>query len=271
MVPLQTSGKRPPLYLLHTTPGDILGYGNLVFHLPQDQVCYGFQSLGLKDSSLSHRTVLQMAQYYVDLLRKFQSKGPYYLGGWCYGGIVAIEMARLLQASGEKIGLLALFETVALPPSLSNSRYYLHRIRCSLKMGPRRLVRYVLGKIKYSRNVKIANRMRFRQAAGLLDADLNEVDPRLARLEYVYNTNLAALTKYRSVPYKGRLTLFNAAERDLALIPDPYYGWVGLADEIEIHEVPGNHDTMLTEPNVQMLARKLDECLRRAQEQDGKK
>ncbi len=271
LVPLQTSGKRPPFYLLHTTPGDILGYGNLVFHLPQDQPCYGFQSLGLKDSSLAHLSILEMARYYVTLLRKFQPQGPYYLGGWCYGGIVAIEMARLLQATGARVGLLALLETVALPPSLSNWRYYNHRIKCSIRMNPGRLFQYVREKVRYTRNSKIANRMRFRQAAGLLNADLSEIDPRLARLEYVYNRNLEALNKYKSESYSGRVTLFNAAEKDPALISDPHYGWIGLADEIEIHEVPGNHDTMLTEPNVRMLAQKLDESLRRAQEQDKAK
>jgi thioesterase domain-containing protein len=219
----------------------------------------------LKDSPLSHESVTEMANYYLGLLRQFQPRGPYYLGGWCYGGMVALEMARSLLKEGEQIGLLALIETGALPPRITNWRYYRHRCACLLSMGPRRWLTYIIHKCRYSRNAKLANRMRFRQSEQLLNADLKQVDPRLARLEHVYNTNLNALNSYQSIYYPGTVTLFNAAEKDLAVIPDPYYGWIGLARNIVIHEVPGNHDTMLAEPNVRDLADKLDACLRRAQ------
>jgi len=112
--------------------------------------------------------------------------------------------------------------------------------------------------------------MRFRQSESLINADLNQVDPRLAKLEHLYNTNLKALDLYKTRYYNGRITLFNASEKDPAVIPDPYYGWVGLAREIEIHEVPGNHDTMLTEPNVRSLSKKLDDCLVKAQQEKAK-
>ena len=263
LVPLQTSGKRPPLFLLHTTPGDILGYGNLVYRLGPDQPCYGLQSLGLKDPVLSHNSVQEMARYYVGLLREFQPHGPYYLGGWCYGGIVAVEMARLLKLQGEEIALLALLETVAMPARWNNIPYFLHRLRCFARMSPDRWINYFRGKARYTRESRIANKMRFRQADSSPDGETR--DPRLLKLEHVYNTNLAALKDYRTEPFDGRVTLFNAAEKDSALIPDPQYGWVGLAREIEVHEVPGNHDTMLTEPNVSALAQQLTECLLRAQ------
>jgi amino acid adenylation domain-containing protein len=263
LVTLQTSGKRPPFFLLHTTPGDILGYGNLVFRLGADQPCYGFQSLGLKEPSLSHTSVDEMSSYYVQLLREFQPHGPYYLGGWCYGGIVAVEMARKLMVSGEKIALLALLETVAMPAEWTNLRYHLHRLRCFARMSPERWLTYFRAKARYSRESRIANKMRFRQAETSPDGEIR--DPRLLKLEHVYNTNLAALKDYRTKPFDGRVTLFNAQERDSALIPDPQYGWVGLAREIEVHEVPGDHDTMLTEPNVSALAQRLTDCLLRAQ------
>jgi amino acid adenylation domain-containing protein len=262
LVPLQVSGKRPPLFLLHTTPGDILGYGNLVYRLDQDQPCYGLQSLGLKEAGLSHNSILEMAEYYNSLIRGFQPRGPYYLGGWCYGGVLAVEIARLLKTQGETIGLLALLETVAMPALITNITYHRHRLRCFLKMSPQRWIAYFRGKARYAREWRVANRMRFRQAEDCSDGLR---DPRLLQLEHVYNTNLAALNKYRSQYYDGKVTLFNAAEKDPALVPDPHYGWIGLAREIEIHEVPGNHDTMLTEPNVAALARLLNNSLLRAQ------
>jgi amino acid adenylation domain-containing protein len=262
LVPLQARGNRPPFYLLHTTPGDILGYGNLVYRLGPDQPCFGFQSLGLKNAHLSHTSIEEMARYYVDLLRRFQLRGPYYLGGWCYGGVLAVEMARVLQAQGEEVGLLALLETVAMPARFPNIRYYAHRSRCFLRMSPQRWLVYVREKARYARNSRLANRMRFRQ----VEEPATARDPRLLQLEHVYNTNLSALNRYRSSYYPGTVTLFNAADKDPAVLPDQHYGWIGLAKEIEIYEVPGNHDTMLTEPNVSILAEQLNRRLREAQQ-----
>jgi thioesterase domain-containing protein len=63
--------------------------------------------------------------------------------------------------------------------------------------------------------------------------------------------------------------LFNASQLDTGVIPDPLYAWPGLAAEIEVHTVPGDHDGMLAEPNVAVLARVFDESLRKAQERNA--
>ncbi|MEO7678804.1 MAG: amino acid adenylation domain-containing protein, partial [Verrucomicrobiota bacterium] len=89
MVPLQPLGSKPPLFLVHTTPGDVLAYGALIYHLGLEQPCYGFQSIGFGRKEDSHTRVEEMAAYYIQQMRSLQPQGPYYLGGWCYGGIVA--------------------------------------------------------------------------------------------------------------------------------------------------------------------------------------
>lgn len=263
VVPLQKSGKRTALNFIHTTPGDILGYGNLVYRLGTEHPSFGFQSLGLKDGALCHETIEEMANYYTELLVKNQPEGPYHLIGWCYGGVLAVEMARLLKEQGREVGLLGLLETIAMPPAGFNARYYAHRVHCLLRMAPTQWGVYVRAKLKYARDVKMANRLRFRQMddSSRVAPDGTILDPRLAQLERVYNTNLEALNKYRTRYYPGKVTLFNAAERDKAVIADPIYGWAGLASEVEVHKVPGDHDTMLMEPNVNVLARKILECL----------
>jgi thioesterase domain-containing protein/acyl carrier protein len=268
MVPLQTGGTRPPLFFIHTTPGDILGYGNLIYHMDRGQPCYGFQSLGFHRAELSHTRIEEMAAYYLGLMRGFQKEGPYYLAGWCYGGIVAFEMARQLSAIGQKTGFLGLLETVAPAPPFAVYQYYRHRLGCLLRMKPGDWWAYLLEKIRYRRESKVANRMRFRrlettEAEGVRGCE--EHNRKLANLEHVYNTNMRALDSYRPQPYRGRVTLFNAEEKDPAMLRDPLYAWPGLAEEIEVHTVPGKHDTMLMEPNVSALARKLEESLRQAQ------
>jgi amino acid adenylation domain-containing protein len=258
LVTLQKSGTRPPIFLVHTTPGDVLGYGNLIHHLDADQPCFGFQALGLKEGAEPHTTIEGMAAYYVELLRKFQPKGPYHLGGWCFGGIVAVEMAQQLRRAGEEVAPLLLMETISVPPGPGNVKYHAARLKCLFSMSPQRWRQYLRAKARYRRQAELDNRMRFRQAGENVDPEQRRW---LDRLERVYNANLAALDSYRSAPYEGKIILFNAIERDPGILPDPNYGWTGLANEIEIYEVAGNHDTMLAEPNVSSLAEAIRKAL----------
>jgi amino acid adenylation domain-containing protein len=267
MVPLQPLGSRPPLFLVHTTPGDVLAYGALIYHLGLEQPCYGFQSLGFGRKEESQTRIDEMAAFYIKQLRTVQPHGPYFLGGWCYGGIVAVEMGHQLLAAGEEIALMALIETPAPAPSYSNYRYYLRRIGCLWKMKPREWKKYLNHKIKYYRGVKQEDERRFLRIEKTdgHNSAVEETNQHLAKLEYVYRTNLGALNSYDVRPYPRKVILFNAQEQDPALVHDPLYGWPGLAKEIETHVVPGNHDTILMEPHVKVLAEKLANSIARSQ------
>jgi amino acid adenylation domain-containing protein len=266
LVPLQPLGKRAPLFFVHTTPGDVLGYGNLVYQLGTEQPSYGFQSLGFYDPKQSHQRVEEMAAYYVQLLREFQPTGPYYLGGWCYGGIIAVEMAHQLRAAGQEIAFLGLIETPAPPPEKDIFRFYLRRVDCLLKMNPIHWFRYLRAKIRYYSGVKEANEERFRRVEKTdpKDGPVEEINKHLERLEHVYAVNDRALKFYRSKRFPGKVTLFNAAQQDPALIRDPLYGWRGLAAQVEAYVIPGDHDTILAEPQAHQLAQKMSECIARA-------
>ncbi|MBG85640.1 MAG: hypothetical protein CMO80_01915 [Verrucomicrobiales bacterium] len=113
MVPLKTSGDRPPLLLFHPTPGDVMGYGNLVCHLGNDQPCYGFVARGLLKDGECHMLIEDMAEYYIEELLTNQIPESYFLAGWCYGGIVALEAAQQLRARGKKVAYLGMIDTMA--------------------------------------------------------------------------------------------------------------------------------------------------------------
>lgn len=269
LAPLQPSGTRPPLFLVHTTPGDVLGYGGLVYHLGRQQPCYGIQSPALHKLEDAITSIEEMAAHYIRLVRARQPQGPYYLGGWCYGGIVAVEMAHQLRAAGQEVAFLGLIETPAPAPGWTKPSFYARRLGRLLKMGPRSWKTYLSQKLKYYRGVKTNNELRFQRVDPSAVPDAAAVaaqNKHLERLERVYEINVAAINRYRSRPYPGRVTLFNASVADPALIPDPLYGWAGLAGEIEVLVTPGDHDSILMEPNVRILARQLDGCLRACQE-----
>ena len=78
-------------------------------------------ALGLKNGAKPHASIESMAAHYVRLLKKFQPRGPYYLGGWCFGGIVAVEMAQQLQEAGDEVAALLLMETISVSPGAGSS------------------------------------------------------------------------------------------------------------------------------------------------------
>ncbi|MBI3875437.1 MAG: amino acid adenylation domain-containing protein, partial [Verrucomicrobia bacterium] len=120
IVEIQPNGSKPPLFMVHGVGGGMFwGYTNLSRHLGLDQPVYAFKSCGT-DGLAEFASIEKMAAHYVADLRMFQPCGPYCLGGYCFGGNVAYEMARQLEAQGEKVAVLALMNCV--PPNSSYNR-----------------------------------------------------------------------------------------------------------------------------------------------------
>src|SRR4051794_21719351 len=110
LVALKPIGPRPPLILIHGGGARLLlGYANLDSTLSADQPVYGIEP----NSGQETATVEELAHRYFQALRAFQPHGPYYIGGYCFGGYVAYEMARLAEEQGEKVALLALIDSAA--------------------------------------------------------------------------------------------------------------------------------------------------------------
>jgi amino acid adenylation domain-containing protein len=249
LVPLRQTGSRPPLYLVHTTPGDIFCYATLVSELGSDQPCYGLQSRGLYRIEEGHTDIESMAAYYIEQIRANQPKGPYFIGGWCYGGIVAVEMARQLTAQGEVVGMVAAMDTMAPRPDTLLHPYYADRLRAFAALGPRRQVQYLKEKLDALKNG------REKSLIEMLEVEVSRGP--LANRVHVSDVNLSAMKKYKAKRYPGRLTLFRATEPAKGTVPDRFMGWSSLAGELEIFEFPVTHAAILHEPHVKQLAQDL--------------
>ncbi|HET7843662.1 MAG TPA: amino acid adenylation domain-containing protein, partial [Xanthomonadales bacterium] len=102
---------RSPLFLIHAVGGNVLNYQPLVKALGPAQPVYGLQSIGLDGRSAPLRNVEEMARTYLAAVRTVQPHGPYFLGGGSMGGLIAFEIAQLLAREGERVALLAMFDT----------------------------------------------------------------------------------------------------------------------------------------------------------------
>jgi amino acid adenylation domain-containing protein len=260
LVTLSSGGKRPPLYLIHTTPGDILGYVNLVRYII-DRPVFGIQAYGLSPRNKPHSTIREMAEYYNSLLIENDPQGPYFLCGWCFGGILAFEMARLMKLQGREVGFLGLIETWGRP---QRTLKYLFKKFCNLACwGVKGWLQYSKAKTSFMKNIK----------KHTIDLDFiakrfsdSRSKQEIARLKNIYNINLEAALNFYMDYYHGKIDLFKINDNEQAtLIPDKHLYWDGLCDVLVQHEVPGSHRTVLKEPNVEYVAEKLIECMLEAE------
>ncbi len=253
MIELQRGSKdRAPLYLLHSLPGDLLGYVNLIRYLDRKQPIYGLQALGLFDEAKAHTSVEEMAQYYVDLIKKHCPDKKLYLGGWCFGGNVAYEMARLLEADGFAIPNLFMIESwVKRPRGVLGFRYFMYNAKCLIKMFPMGMIKYVKAKLTARKEYEklVCNHIQF------LDQGL------FANRTAVRLKNIDAILAYRMRAYNGKIILFSALHQDVPLVHDTTLGWPSITQLLDITLVEATHDSILKEPAVKVVANKMNEVL----------
>ena len=113
LVVIQPDGNKPPLFYMHAGGGNLLVYRDLAYSLGLDQPVYGLQPRGLDGKYAPHNRIEEMAAHYLAQIRLIQPNGPYFLAGLSTGGNIAWEIAQRLHAQGEKVALLALFDSNA--------------------------------------------------------------------------------------------------------------------------------------------------------------
>ncbi|MDE3083909.1 MAG: alpha/beta fold hydrolase [Verrucomicrobiota bacterium] len=275
IVAIKAQGTRPPLYFVHGVGGGMFwGYANLARHLSPDQPVYGFKPRGLDGAG---QTIEEMAAHYVADLRAFQPHGPYLLGGFCFGGSVAYEMARQLAAAGEAPALLVLLNSASpntdyekirfccsprwLAKFFCNAAYWLARFVKHWRPSERR--EFISWKLRVCRHkLKALLRLSAAQMAQLDVDELVDLAKYSDEERRVWETHVRALLCYKPKPYPGHVTLFRMRGHPLFCSFDPLYGWGALAQRgVTVKIVPGQHSSMLEESHVQILAEELECCL----------
>lgn len=247
VVAIQTHGDNPPFFCVHGIGGNVLGFYDLSRNLGPSHPFYGLQAQGLDGKIPPHTRVEDMAALYVREMRKIQPQGPYFLGGLSFGGAIALEMAQQLHAQGQQIGLLALFDTFA-GHSKSKSSLLLKFFALPL----RRKIAYLEQKTRFTING--IRRWIYRLSL-----------PRV--LKDVRAAHQVAHSNYVMRQYPGIVTLFIPFDPSLRSSEDPRAEWQNFAAGIEVYEIPGDHDSLLDEPHVQVLAYRLAACIAASQPQ----
>lgn len=255
LVAIRGEGPRRPLFLVPGIGGNVLCYGDLARQLGSDQPLYGLQARGLDDRETPFEHIEPMATHYLAEIRRVQAHGPYRLGGSCFGGVVAYEMAQQLRAAGEPVELLFLLESW--PPA---ERRWIDGLR-SRSNGLGFLLAAARRNLAAMRGLSIGQQLRALLSALRIvgemasKRDLYRGDRAQMYQDRVSLANQRALARYRLRPYDGRLRCAVAALRPFTG-PDGRACWQRLApgDYAEIALPVKDSGTMLLQPAAAALA-----------------
>jgi thioesterase domain-containing protein len=240
-----------------------------------EQSVYGLQARGMDGIEEPDQDVETMANRYIKAIRTVQPHGPYQLGGYCYGGVIAFEMARQLEANGEKTNLLAIFEGYA--PLRGDKRVSIWR-------SPRLMLNFIhnmpywffdywsLGRDQMWHRLRRKIQVYWKKiqiilggsvtwgVTDVLDHNFHRDVP--ARKIQLMQAHIRAMSNYNPGIYTGPITLFRIRSQSLSRVPDPTLGWTKLAvGGVVVKRIAGSHHNILEQPHVQNLATALKESL----------
>ncbi|MDB6024686.1 MAG: amino acid adenylation enzyme/thioester reductase family protein [Verrucomicrobiales bacterium] len=290
IVPIKPGGTRPPFFCVHGVGGSILEYSHLARYLDADQPLYGIQAQGVDGKEFWLKTIDEMVERYLNEIKAVQTKGPYYLGGSSFGGLVAFEMAQRLQASGEKVALLAFFDSYGkdYPTPLPAKNCLRSKFDRELSRLDLHLTNLRSMKAKdwpdYLREKASRLPLRFGRKAKQLKQDFRFLFlPRALRNQFkwtgddggnmwhfklpkaysqIADLNVKSCLGYQFKPYAGNAVLFRATKQPPGIKPDPSNGWSELIQgNLEIINVTGYHGAIVREPLVRGLAAEFNRVL----------
>lgn len=265
LVPIKSSGSKMPVYIIHGSGLNILNFKGIALHVDEEQPVYGLQAKGLDGSDEILSKMEEIAAYYISEVLEHNPQGPYAIAGYSFGGYVGIEMARQLRLMGKEVKMLAMFDTNAetqnadrttiekASAEVTRQLKKLSWISKSLVNRPEATVKYQL-KFVYNKIKSAAARF------GLVTK--KEPAGYLLEIKRIGEQHDIAYNNYKIQPFDGAIDLFKAKTR-VYFVEDPkFLGWKKIALKgVRVHEVPGDHKTMLLNPNDREFARALQNAL----------
>ena len=225
------------IFLTQPMGGTVYTYRDLARYLGQNLSVYGLRASGMEPDEPIFTDVAQIAERYLQAMRLVQPRGPYLVGGYSSGGVIAYELAQQLSAAGETVSALVMLDTVALAQS---------RLAAALTSDD---VQRLFAPLE---RLDPAAFHAFRTAL-VQDSSFRRI---------ILATN-RAIALYEPHPTEVPMIYLRAKERDDVLDHHPELGWVPLANNrFELKQVAGNHLNLIAEPHVKTLAAALWRSLR---------
>lgn len=254
LIPMKKEGDKEPFFIISDGRGRLFVYKHLRRHFACNRPLYGLQVHDINAYVSSGASIETLAANYIEAIRTVQPHGPYHLGGFCMGGIIAYEMARQLEAAGQEVGRVALISSMK-PPFLIDDDIFAFYMLCKellipleetgldisgeefnsvasqlsdwdkthLRQGDWK--KQVQGSLsesflsKYEKLARMEERERIRLAYDLAVKAGNQYLTRMtlddfAEIFTIYRTSVISVAQYRPEKYDGPVTVFAPLERD---------------------------------------------------------
>ncbi|MDB9431694.1 thioesterase domain-containing protein, partial [Microcystis aeruginosa] len=268
LIAIQSQGDKTPFFAVHPIGGNVLCYADLARNLGTKQPFYGLQSLGLSELEKTVASIEEMAMIYIEAIQTVQASGPYYLGGWSMGGVIAFEIAQQLLTQGQEVALLALIDSYS--PSLLNSvnreKNYANSLTEEFNEDLniaysfiRDLASIFNQEISFSgselahftSDELLDKFITWSQETNLLPSDFGK--QQIKNWFKVFQINHQALSSYSPKMYLGRSVFLGAEDSS---IKNP--GWHQVINDLQSQWISGDHYGLIKNP---VLAEKLNSYL----------
>jgi thioesterase domain-containing protein/acyl carrier protein len=248
LVLLKDGDETAPLFIVHGVGGTVIELNGLGRALDMGRAAYAIQARGLDGAAAPLESIPAMAALYVDIIRGKQPQGPYLIGGYSFGGLVAVEMARLLGP--ENVAELLMIDAYAHPHTWP--------LRTRLSVRARKLAR----RVRHMTPREFATTLKRKlvgpktDRAAYINNWLGEVNPNLPLpLKATRIAGDTALIAYTPSAYEGRATFIRAGKTGAVFPPSARNVWRGLIKDLDIQTTKGDHGSILKEHVGELAAR----------------
>jgi len=248
LVPIKTKGNKRPIYIVHGFGMNVLLFNNVAKNMDAEQPVYALQARGLNAEDKPFDKMEDIAAHYIAEIVANDPGPSYALAGYSFGGIIAFEMAKQLQAMGKEISMLGMFDTYADNYSDYFDRPVIKMAKKIRRQFPkmmfilRSLATKPLQTIAYQADL-IKSKLGKWLGSGAGSEKLTENEIRVGEIyDFAYRN-------YKMTPYDGLIDLFKVKTRLYFLDDLEYLGWKPYTNHgVIVHEIAGDHKTFLFSP-----------------------
>ncbi|UFH57438.1 amino acid adenylation domain-containing protein [Spirosoma sp. KNUC1025] len=256
LVAVKPQGDRHPLFLVHPISGDVGYVYQLAPYVAEQQPVYALRAVGLDGIAKPSVSIEEMAAHYVELITHQQAEGPYSLGGFSLGGIVAFEMARQLTQLGKKVNLVAIIDAYPINPDADTNRipirqlvpYYYNYWR-SLPKQPSMLLPILRKKVPWASQLLLRQFRRSFYKPSVSAVNTTSQASSFVPKDLLVKTFRQAYSQYAFKPYDGKIVFLRAAKADTfgASQNKVDFGWSRYARQgVDVHEILGEHESLFS-------------------------
>ncbi len=225
-LPIRPHGNMQPLFCIHHAGGFSWPYSRLITHLPSEYPIYGLQARNLTQPKMLPNSIEEVALDYLSLIREVQPRGPYNLLGWSFGGLVAHAIATHLQATDEKVGLLALLDSYP-----SNCEELLHRRHDArhkevLFAGAADPIRNMVDTLRHDEH--LLSMLKEHHYEAIMEG---------------YDNSVRLMRRFLPQQFRGDILLFVATQGEPKPSHDVWAPYVG--GKIKVHRIDCTHEAMM--------------------------